>query len=283
MSEDAAVLEDAEEDAGQESGARQRSTIAFPYADFGAVEAAVHSIHKNVGHGSCSLPQLAAWVNFSPKSSGLRTLISAARLFGVIESDGSEGNRLSQLGIRVVDPAQARAAKAEAFLRVPLFSALFQKYEAGLTPPSIALEAEIVGLGVSEKQKKRARQVFESSARQTGFREHGPNRLVAPPVNVPAPAGANARDEGGVDDGGRRDSAKNSRGEGAVALDLDPLLIALLQKIPPQGQQWPADRRMRWFKTFAMNVSEVYDADGEPVEMKITLSTSTANSPGNES
>jgi hypothetical protein len=28
---------------------------------------------------------------------------------------------------------------------------------------------------------------------------------------------------------------------------------------------------VRWFRTFAMNVSQIYDGDGEPVEMKIDL------------
>jgi hypothetical protein len=29
--------------------------------------------------------------------------------------------------------------------------------------------------------------------------------------------------------------------------------------------------RVRWFRTFAMNVSQIYDGVGEPVEMKIKL------------
>jgi hypothetical protein len=32
---------------------------------------------------------------------------------------------------------------------------------------------------------------------------------------------------------------------------------------------WPVAQHVRWFKTFAMNVSQIYDEDGEPVEMKI--------------
>ena len=33
-----------------------------------------------------------------------------------------------------------------------------------------------------------------------------------------------------------------------------------------------APNRVRWFRTFAMNVSQIYDADdGEPVEMKIEI------------
>jgi hypothetical protein len=50
-----------------------------------------------------------------------------------------------------------------------------------------------------------------------------------------------------------------------------------LKKIPEPGKQWPAQTRLRWFRTFAMNVSQIYDADeSEPVEMKIELETSKA-------
>jgi hypothetical protein len=48
-------------------------------------------------------------------------------------------------------------------------------------------------------------------------------------------------------------------------------LIALLKKIPDADKGWPAAHRVRWFRTFAMNVSQIYDEDGDPVEMKIEL------------
>lgn len=54
-------------------------------------------------------------------------------------------------------------------------------------------------------------------------------------------------------------------------LYLDPLLIALLKKIPASGSDWPGPQRVRWFRTFAMNVSQIYDGDGDPVELKIEL------------
>jgi hypothetical protein len=34
--------------------------------------------------------------------------------------------------------------------------------------------------------------------------------------------------------------------------------------------------RVRWFRTFAMNVSQIYDGDGEPVEMKIEIEKEAA-------
>lgn len=48
--------------------------------------------------------------------------------------------------------------------------------------------------------------------------------------------------------------------------------MALLRKIPKGGSgQWPADNRLRWFRTFAMNVSQVYDDDQSPVELDIKV------------
>ncbi|WP_421882566.1 hypothetical protein [Methylibium sp.] len=247
---------------------RQRSAIAFTYDDFDSAAAVAQAIHSNVGHGTCSMAQLAPWMKQSVKSSGFRVQLAAARLFGLIDSNDPETYRLTPLGIRVVDPAQMRAAKAEAFLNVPLFKALFEKYKGSLTPPNAALEREIVALGVSEKQKARARQVFESSAKQTGFREHGPAQLVMPAVVVPPPSGQ-ALPPGGSGGGG---GGGSGGGGGDLGLDLDPLLIALLQKIPNQGAPWPKEKRLRWFKTFAMNVSQVYDEEDDPVELNVTAS-----------
>lgn len=52
---------------------------------------------------------------------------------------------------------------------------------------------------------------------------------------------------------------------------LEPLLIGLLRKIPTTQEGWPAGRRLRWFQTFAMNVSQIYDGDDEPVELAFRL------------
>lgn len=269
MAENATPLEDDDDDEQAPGGAqRQRSTIGFPYSDYESAAAVAQAIHGNVGHGTCSATaQLAPWMGQSAKSSSFRTQLAAARLFGLIESENSESYKLTPLGTRVVDPTQARAAKAESFLKVPLFAALFEKYKGGVVPPSAALEREIVSLGVSEKQKARARQVFESSATQTGFREQGPNRLVMPAIVVPPPPPPTAGNGGGGGGGG----GSGGGGGGGTGFDLDPLLIALLQKIPAQGQEWPRERRLRWFKTFAMNVSQVYDDEDDPVEFRITL------------
>src|SRR5437764_1405187 len=82
------------------------------------------------------------------------------------------------------------------------------------------------------------------SAQQTGFRSIAPNRLVMPAVVT--------KDEKTPDEH-KRKNGDGGDGRDRTGLNLDPLLVALLNKIPEQGQEWPAEKRLRWFKTFAMN------------------------------
>ena len=264
MNENIEVEEVSSDESGELEGKRQRSTIAFPYADYDDVEKIAQAIHGNVGHGVCTLDQLASWTSQSAKSSTFRSQVAAARLFGLINSEGADAYQLTPLGVRAVDQAQARAAKAEAFLAVPLFKAVFDKHRGNTLPPTAAIEREIVALGVSEKQKTRARQVLVSSAEQTGFHEQGKNRLVMPAVVVPAAAAETKK---------KNSNGGNNGDEGN--LDLDPLLMALLRKIPPREEGWPSEKRARWFRTFAMNVSQVYDSDDQPVELTVTCVTTS--------
>lgn len=71
-------------------------------------------------------------------------------------------------------------------------------------------------------------------------------------------------------------SSGGSGGGDGTELGLDALLVALLKKIPAPDKGWPGPARVRWFRTFAMNVSQIYDGDGDPVEMKIELEKDAA-------
>ncbi|MEY9184681.1 hypothetical protein [Bradyrhizobium sp. USDA 313] len=206
-----------------EGDGRQRSSIGFPYNNLGDAVEVAQAIHDHVGTGDCDDSQLSAWMNVSPKSSGYRIQISAARMFCLVETT-SGNHKLTPLGRAIVDPQQERAARANAFLSVPLYKAIFDKYKGGVLPPPAALERDIVGLGVAEKQTGRARQVFERSAEQANFFEHGKTRLVMPAVavrEVPPEILEDRNKNGGGGGGGD---------VGLTELGLDPLLIALLKK-----------------------------------------------------
>jgi hypothetical protein len=114
------------------------------------------------------------------------------------------------------------------------------------------LEREIVALGVSEKQKERARQVFERSADQAGFFEHGKNRLVMPGVSASGHRKPNEH----------KPSGTGGDGGGAG----DALIQALIEKLPASGP-WPVDDRVNWLKMLVMGFQVAYGTE-EEIEVK---------------
>jgi hypothetical protein len=156
----------------------------------------------------------------------------------------------------IVDSVHEREAKVRTFLNVPLFKAIYEQNRGKQLPPPAALEHEMAGLGVAEKQKERAHQVFQRSAEVAG--------APLPPEDKKAQE--IEKNGSGAGNGG------DGKGPG-----LDALLIALLQKISAPEKGWPGPARVQWFRTFAMNVSQIYDGDGEPVEMKIELEKEASN------
>jgi hypothetical protein len=239
-------------EAQQSSAAtRQRSSIGFPYSDLASALGLALAIHRNVGHGQCDDAQLAAWTDQSPRSSGFRTQVYAARMFDLIRGEGGH-HSLTPLGQEAVDPKRARAAKAKAFLQVPLYRAAFDKYKGGVIPPPAALERDFVSLGVAEKVKDRARQAFERSAQQAGYFEHGKDRLVAPGVmaGMDEPEEAAAEETGGSGGGGNNGPGGGATGNG--------VLDALLGALPKAGTDWPVDDRVSWLTMVAMAMNMAY-------------------------
>jgi hypothetical protein len=215
---------------------RQRSKISFPYMDLKAAIEMATAIHNHVGGGECEDDQLGAWTKQSHKSSTFRVQIYAARIFGVLEGEGGK-HKLSELGRAIVDPNRAREAKAQAFLNVPLYKAIFENYRGGVLPPSAVLLRDMVGLGVAEKQKDRARLVFERSAEQAGFFEQGKDRLVLP--GVPTSSEPPSPEE------------KRTGGNGGDQPPRDPLIEGLFKEVPARGTEWSADDQIRWLETAA--------------------------------
>lgn len=242
------------ENDGDEKGGWERSSIGFPYTPLGEVLDMAAAIQGNVGSGIMSDDQLAPAIKMSHKSSGYRSRLSAARMFGVIES-GDGGHRLSDLGKRVVDEKQARAAKADAFLNVPLYRRVYDEHKGSTIPPVAALEREFLGFGVAPKQTARARQVFERSAEQAGYFEVGKDRLVRPTV----------RQGDVVDPEAAPDDADKGKGGGGEPPKdgLHPFIQGLLKTLPPkEGDNWSLPDRAKWLRLAASAFDMIYIADG---------------------
>ena len=257
--EDFAVPALDEIDDEQMVGKRSRSKISFVYNDLEAAVGLADKLRSNAGSAACAVKQLASWMNQSATGGTFRSILGAARMFGMVETQHKGTVSLTKLGQSVIDEAERPNAIASAFLNVPLHAALYQQYEGNALPRRAAIEQHIESLGVPPKQKKRALQTFTNSARFAGFIDSSTGRFIKPATVPSAAAPELSKGGGGSDDG--EDGG----------LDLDPLLVALLQKIPPVGDDWPKGQRVRWFRAFAMNVSQIYDTGDEVVDLVITV------------
>lgn len=245
------------EDAQGGDGKRERSTINFPYQDLDSSIEIARAVHTLTGSQS-ELEQIAAQLNMSPKSSGLYIQISSAKVFGLVT--GSQGViTLTLLGNQICDQQQEKAARVAAFLAVPLYKALYEKFRGGVLPPDQGLETAIVGLGVAQKQKERARQIFRRSAQQAGFFQFGTDRLVLPAIKaaatVPLPAGG--IEDLPLDETPPDKIQRRTRDSGGGD-ELHPFIQGLLRELPPAKTEWPIEKRAKWLQTAANMFDMIY-------------------------
>lgn len=164
---------------GGDDAKREQSTIAFPYLDLDSAVEVARAIYNRGGIGGCTVDELAAEMN-QTVSGAFRLKTGTAKTFDLVSKEGKSGFKLSELGRQIIASETERAARAEAFMRVPLYAAVYEKYKGHMLPPAKALEREMQGMGVSSKQTDKARQAFERSAKQAGYFESGEDRLVRP-------------------------------------------------------------------------------------------------------
>lgn len=218
---------------------RERSRIGFPYADLDEAVSLADALYRNAGAGSAELHQLAAWVNQTQTSGAFRTKVGAARTFDLIQVEQGRVS-LTETGRKIVDPETMLGAKVTAFLAVPLYRAIFDKYKGSPLPAPVGLEREMVELGVALKQRERARQVFAKSARAAGFFAQGPHRLVLPSFNASTPPVTDnlepRTDYGRLGGGGQPPK--------------HPVIDGLILMLPEPGTVWPAVQREEWLSAW---------------------------------
>lgn len=232
----------------------ERSTIEFPYGDLNDAIEVAEAIHKNAGTG-CSVEQLAGFLGQSSGGGAFRVKLSTTRIFGLVETEKGTV-ALTELGRKIVDSGLRRAAAAEAFLQVPLYKAVYEKYKGHMLPPAAAVQRDMVSMGVASKQAAKARQAFERSADQSGFFALGKERLVPPVVRGAAPPPGPAQDDGHRRTGG-------GGGGGGGDDELHPAIAGLLKTLPAPSTVWPATGRKKWLDA-AENIFSLVYKDDEP-------------------
>lgn len=251
----------------QEAAKRERSSIDFPYGDLeGAIEVA-KAVHT-VGGMSCKWEQLAAQLDQAATGGGFRTRVATAKTFGFLTY--SQGTvTLTNLGARACDPAQEPSAKVEAFLHVPLYEKVYERFKGLPLPQSTALENEMVGMGVAPKQSDKARQAFQRSAQSAGFFAFGTTKLVLPSIKSNGTEGRTI-----VPPAAPAPTPETPHGGGGGS-SLHPFIKGLLDTLPPVASpaktEWSLQGRREWLQTAAGIFNLIYKAsDSDNVALAVT-------------
>lgn len=244
----------------QDKRGREQSSIAFPYVDLYAAVEIARAIYERCGDDVCDLNDLATGLN-DGAGGAFRLKTSAARIFDLIEKRGRSEARLTRGGVRVVTEDDT-VAKAQAFLKVPLYSAVYERFKNSHLPPKKSLEQELKKLGVPEKQVDKARQVLERSARQAGFFDDTDNKLVRPQDEQPQIGNKTSIARTSMMDTENRFEAYAAEvGMPARFRRDDPLIVGLVERLPALGTPWSDDARVAWLR-LATSIFDVAYTDG---------------------
>jgi len=266
--QDAALkeIEEIEQSPEAGDGKRERSNIEFPYLDLDAAVEIAKGVHE-VGGSSCGWDQLAARLGQAANGGGFRLRAMTAKTFRLV-TYGQGTVSLTELGKRLNDPQQEKAAKVDAFLAVPLYNAIHERFKNVTLPRADALEAEIVKLGVAPKQKGKARQAFHRSATSAGFFWSGPNRLVKPAIK--ASAASTPTPEVDPD----QTEKKKEKDEDDRK---HPLIEGLIKELPQPQSEWTTEDRKKWLQMASTIFDVIYkDSDDSRGSLKVVVEKNSA-------
>jgi hypothetical protein len=280
--DDEQVETDAQSEDQSMSGKRQRSQIEFPYTDLQRAVELVRTLLNEGGQAKIEQTQLAVAMDQSASGGTFRGRLGAAKMFGLI---GTELGKvwIERLGLRAMEEQHGAVAKAEAFLNIPLYKAMFDRYNGYALPPPAAIERQMEALGVPTKQKERARQAFIASALYANFiaangRFSKPSFAgVAPPlVEIPEQAPADSiNGGGGVGDGG----GGGRGGEDPEIAKLHPFIKGLIGELPEPKTKWPVNQRRDWLLAASMMFKLIYEGDGT-IKVDVVESSETKTATG---
>ncbi len=280
MAQDATQSVVAEEPESEKEGKsipRDKSTIQFPYLSLEEAMIIAKGVHA-VGGNTCQVDQLAAHLNLSPTSGPFRVKLNTTKMFGLITySSGTIS--LTALGARICDPQQEQAAKADAFMQIPLYQRVYEQFKGTSLPPPAGLETAMVNMGVAPKQKGTARQIFHRSAQFAGFFWSGPGRLVQPPIKggtATAPVTTAEPVTTEVEREPERERRKGGSGGDGGEGDYHPFIAGLLKTLPPAESEWSMDARRKWLQAASTIFEVIYKDSDSKGSLRIEVQKDSA-------
>ena len=240
------------------------SKIGFPYRD---LETGISVALAMIGAGGVALKtdQLAGVMNLQAGSGNFVLKVMTARMFGLV-TFANGMYELTGTGFAIVDrdEKRQRAAKAQAFLNVPLYRRAFEEFKSRQLPPRPnGLEQAFIRFGVPPKSAQQARLAFDKSAAQAGYFAAGPDRLIEPilPAGGGAPPTRPSWDD--VGDGNGDPPRGHAEPERPAPSGLHPFIQGLLETLPEPETNWAPEGRAKWLMA-ANNIFDLlYKGSGE--------------------
>jgi hypothetical protein len=248
-----------------EKETRDLSTIQFPYSDLSDAIGVAKGI-MSCGGVPVDADQLAGAMGQTPGSGSFRLKIATARTFGVIETVQGK-YLLTEIGFAIADSTKEKAAKVDAFLKVPLYKKVYEEFRNRQLPPRpAALEHAFVGFGVAPKQKDRARIAFDKSAQQAGFFDQGGRDRLIRPLGGTSTGAQESRDQPTPDDASNtqdrnRNGYRGGSGGGSGG-NRHPFIEGLLERLPQPDTVWAIEGRAAWLEAASSVFKLIYQGDG---------------------
>jgi len=157
------------------SKTRVKAEHRYPVYDLDSSIAVARTI-RDQGGGSADQPHLASFLSYSSTKSGaFITRIAAARIFGLVENR----DRFlipTQLARTIIAPEHPGRddlrARFEAFMHVPLYRSLYERYKDGQLPPEMGFRNALeTHYDIPRNRTQLAYRVLMDSADQAGLFE----------------------------------------------------------------------------------------------------------------
>lgn len=245
-----------------------KSKTSYPYYDLDQSIQVAKAIRDNAG-GVCTGDQLAVYLEYSSTRSGTYfSRVNAAKLFGLIQQQG-ENLSLTERGTSILSPVMPDdeiRGRLDAFLSVPLFSAVYEQFKGQALPPEVGIKNLLkTRFGIVEDRVTPALRVLMDSAEQAGlFKTTGDrSKMIKSVVTESRTPESKTPPEGG----GSPERIEKPKGGGGdnPPPGIHTAIVGLLRELPAAGTSWPSAKKQRFLDAFKAIVDVVYpDTEDTP-------------------
>jgi len=246
---------------------QSRPNMVIPYFDLDQSIKVAQVVHEH-GGGRCLPEQLAHWLGYTSAKSGTYMMrFYSAKYFGLITAtrDSISITDRALAIIAPVLPEDSIQAKLAAFLDIPLFTNIYERFRGQALPPEVGLKNLFHGTyKISYDRLQSALRVFYNSAEQAGFFQISGDRsrLITPVIarQTEKKVTSATKEESTVEK--QRTTGGGSGGEGPPSVH--SAIIGLLRELPPPGTPWNSTNKKRFLDAFKATIDFIYPEENTP-------------------